>query len=325
MGKADTALSIWYRNKRRFADLFNGALFQGRQLILAEDLELMDSKSEEFLTDKMENLESLQRYRDVVMRWSKGADLVLLACENQEKVHYAMPVRAMLYDALNYIEQIRKSKYKKEKRNEKVSADEYLSGLGKEDKLYPVIPLVVYYGTERWDGSQELHEMLQISEEYKSFVPNYKINLLDLAGLKDTNCFVTDLQKIFELLKYRQNKNQMYEYIRQEKTYFQSVDEETYNVICVFLNSKRKMKQFKEIQGQEARVDMCKALDDLYNEGVEAGIGQGLSQGLEQGIQGFINAFKKIGQSQEFTLLQLIEQFAIDKKTAEEYIVQYWS
>ena len=193
MGKKDTALSIWYRNKRRFADLFNGALFQGKQLIQEEDLELMDSKSEEFLTDKKEHTESLQRYRDVIMRRNKGADLVLLACENQENVHYAMPVRAMLYDSLSYVEQIRKSKSERRQQKRKFTPDEYLSGMAKEEKLYPVIPLVVYYGNEEWDGSKELHEMLHISEEYKTLIPNYKINLLDVNRMENTNCFITDI------------------------------------------------------------------------------------------------------------------------------------
>ena len=30
--------------------------------------------------------------------------LIVLACENQDEIHYAIPVRNMLYDALNYVE-----------------------------------------------------------------------------------------------------------------------------------------------------------------------------------------------------------------------------
>lgn len=45
------------------------------------------------LRDKDGKAEELHRYRDVIMRWKGKMDLVILACENQEKVHYAMPVR----------------------------------------------------------------------------------------------------------------------------------------------------------------------------------------------------------------------------------------
>lgn len=43
MGKKDDAIVPFFKNKERFSDLFNGALFQGRQLIFPEELELKDS------------------------------------------------------------------------------------------------------------------------------------------------------------------------------------------------------------------------------------------------------------------------------------------
>ena len=40
------------------------------------------------------------------MKSTLGTKLVLLTCENQDAIHYAMPVRSMLYDALDYTDQI---------------------------------------------------------------------------------------------------------------------------------------------------------------------------------------------------------------------------
>ncbi|MEI3212428.1 MAG: hypothetical protein V8S42_09065 [Lachnospiraceae bacterium] len=39
MGKYDMCMKTYLQDKRRFADLFNGSCFQGRQVIRAEDLE----------------------------------------------------------------------------------------------------------------------------------------------------------------------------------------------------------------------------------------------------------------------------------------------
>ena len=39
MGKYDMCMKAYLQDKRRFADLFNGSCFQGRQVIRAEDLE----------------------------------------------------------------------------------------------------------------------------------------------------------------------------------------------------------------------------------------------------------------------------------------------
>lgn len=38
MGKYDTCMKEFLQSKERFADLFNGCCFQGKQIILAEDL-----------------------------------------------------------------------------------------------------------------------------------------------------------------------------------------------------------------------------------------------------------------------------------------------
>lgn len=39
MGKADAAVRNWLSDKRRFADLFNGVIFSGREVVTADELE----------------------------------------------------------------------------------------------------------------------------------------------------------------------------------------------------------------------------------------------------------------------------------------------
>ncbi|MGN0351248.1 MAG: hypothetical protein ACI4ES_06305, partial [Roseburia sp.] len=92
--------------------------------------------------------------------------LAILACESQDKVHYAMPVRMMVYDGLSYTDQIQKL-WEKDKRENKIKSEEFLSKFRKEDKLIPILSLVFYYGQEPWDGSIHLHEMLEIPEGMK--------------------------------------------------------------------------------------------------------------------------------------------------------------
>lgn len=102
MGKSNIAVKQWLRNKKRFADLFNGTIFQGEQIEVPEELEEIDSESSMIVTDKNHKEKSVQKYRDIAMRWKKEIQLSILAYENQNKVHYAMPVRMMLYDSLTY-------------------------------------------------------------------------------------------------------------------------------------------------------------------------------------------------------------------------------
>lgn len=74
----------------------------------------------------------------------------ILGIENQSNVHYAMPVRNMLYDAMQFSSQVEASalSHRKEHDN-KPTADEFLSGWYKEDRLLPVITLVIYFGANK--------------------------------------------------------------------------------------------------------------------------------------------------------------------------------
>ena len=75
-------------------------------------------------------------------------------------VHYGMPVKAGLDDMLGYSKQIAEinRSYKKDMTDEgeitvengvlkiKLTGEEFLSGLRKDDKLIPIIKAVVYFG-----------------------------------------------------------------------------------------------------------------------------------------------------------------------------------
>ena len=54
--------------------------------------------------------EAVQKYRDVlksaIIKQDDEAAYILLGIENQTDIHYAMPVRNMIYDALQYGKQV---------------------------------------------------------------------------------------------------------------------------------------------------------------------------------------------------------------------------
>ena len=96
MGKSNAAMKEYIGRKERFADLFNYFLFQGDLVIKSEDLDLVDGESDIIIDDVKGKEQEIHRYRDITMRWKYGCDFTILACENQKKVHYAMPVRNMM-------------------------------------------------------------------------------------------------------------------------------------------------------------------------------------------------------------------------------------
>ena len=323
MGKGNAAVREWMSNPVRFSDLYNGIVFRGKQVVLPEELESAEGETDILLEDKEQKVQEIHRYRDIVMRWKKGALLVLLACENQEKVHYAMAVRNMLYDSLSYVGQIQqlwKEREKEEK--QKMTTSEYLSKWKKDDRLVPVITLVFYYDTEQWDGSTDLHGMLQWGEGnqelLREYVPNYRINLVDAGNLEHLERFQSDLQEILGMLKCRGNKKELLDYMNKREEYFRNVDEETYQVMREFLHSEKMLKENVErIEGKET-VDMCKALDELYNDGIEQGIERGM-------IRGTIETMKEFNISMEEAIERISKKFEITKEQAKEEVEKYWS
>ena len=325
MGKGNAAVREWMSNPVRFSDLYNGIVFQGKQVVLPEELEPAEGETDILLEDNEQKVQEIHRYRDIVMRWKKGALLVLLACENQEKVHYAMTVRNMLYDSLSYagqIQQLWKEREKEEK--QKMTAPEFLSKWKKDDRLVPVITLVFYYDTEQWDGSTDLHGMLQWGEGeenqklLREYVPNYRINLVDAGNQEHLERFQSDLQEILGMLKCRGNKKELLDYMNKRESYFRNVDEETYQVMREFLHSEKMLKENVErIEGKET-VDMCKALDELYNDGIERGM-----------IRGTIETMKEFNKEFNISMEEAIERiskkFEITKEQAKEEVEKYWS
>ena len=52
MGRDNVIVNRWFSQKERFADLMNGCLFQGQQIILPEQLEKIDRETDLFIPEK---------------------------------------------------------------------------------------------------------------------------------------------------------------------------------------------------------------------------------------------------------------------------------
>ena len=179
--KPDTILKNYWSNNEQFADLFNAVLFDGKQIIKPDELEEMDTEESTILEHK-EYSESIQASRDGIKIQKKssvhGVQMVLFGLENQESIHYAMPMRVMGLDYAAYKKQY-DSNAKKYQDSAGMDGDEYLSRMKKTDKFIPVITVVVYYGEKPWDGAKSLHGMLNISPEMQKYVNDYKMLLVE--------------------------------------------------------------------------------------------------------------------------------------------------
>ena len=296
MGEKDTKAKEYLSDNSRFADLCNYVLFQGEQIIKAETLIEKDSTEVlSILVDGRE--EQFQKWRDLikgtVIKRNKDMVFVLIGIENQSDIHYAMPVKNMIYDALNYGSQVKETARRHRKNHDKLTPAEFLSGFRKKDKLTPVITITLYWGADKWDGPRTLHDMLEHSDETLiKFIPDYHINLVVPEEIDDFKKFRTTLGEVLEAIKVSNDKEQMRQLIFSNPA-FQKMDNESVAAINTFLGTNIPLNKNEEV------TDMCKAWDDLMNEGIEKGIEKGIKKGIEKGRINIIADFLLNGGTEE--------------------------
>ena len=260
--KPDTILKNFWRDNRHFADLFNAVFFNGEQVLKPQDLTEADTDVSSMLKFNG-HAETVQKILDVVKKTAYGVDFVLWGLENQAKIHYAMPLRHMVGDAFSYMKEYDEIAAVNKKNGDFHSADEFLSGFKKTDRLHPVISLCVYYGESEWDGPFSLKDMLEIPEKIESQ------KLIDHA-----------------------------------------------------LESEQKGRQ----------INMCNALEELRQEGIEEGRLEGRQEGrregrwegILEGIRATVRTCRNFNISEADIVRNLMNEFSLSQEEAVNYVKKYW-
>ena len=112
--------------------------------------------------------------------------------------------------------------------------------------------------------------------------------------------------------------------MKENREYFENVDVDTYQAMREFLHSERQLKSVVKAKGKEERINMCKALEDIYNDGVERGREEGREEGLKEGIEALIETCRDLGVSREDTVSQLVTRFVLEQDVALKCVEQYW-
>ena len=155
MGVKDSKAKEYLSDNRRFSEICNYMLFGGAKIIKPQDLKECDSTEvlSIFGIDRKQIIR--QKWRDLLksvsVKYTGNMYIVLIGIEAQTDVHYAMPVKTMMYDALNYGDQVNEAKKRHQKNKDYKSSEEFLSGFTQDDKLTPVITITLYLGTSKSD------------------------------------------------------------------------------------------------------------------------------------------------------------------------------
>ena len=193
MGEKDKVEKTLEAYNDVFADIVNVLLFNGANEVKEEDL-IDDTVHSIFKADgKIRSQE-----RDVAKFWKNcNVRITLYGFENQTEIDPVMPLRIMGYDGASYKKQTLKIDENKDE--EKTNKNE----------LYPVVTLVLYFGSRRWKKPRNLLEAIKVPEKLKPFVSNYNINIFEIAYLSDeqVDMFKSDFRIVADyFVQKRKNK-----------------------------------------------------------------------------------------------------------------------
>lgn len=305
-----------------FADLCNGVLYKGKICLRPEDLTPLKGSQGVLYADRKGLKRVLERQRDVAMRAENGMCFAVIAVENQANVHYAMVVRSMLYDALDYTDQVQTITAELRGQGRQLAGDEFLSGISQDTRLMPVVTIVLYWGSEPWDGCTSLHELLGLTADAKaapelaSYIPDYRINLVNASDIGDLSRFQTHLQQIFGMLKYKKDKAALQRYAHENKDVLRSMDDTAKMALLSVLGEQKRLLRIMEETSGEEEFDMCQAIDDLIADGEV----RGEKRGFERGEKQILTLINRLAADNRFDLIQ---KLTTDPDTRAELYEKY--
>lgn len=215
--------------------------------------------------------EALKRSHDIVKKCSLGMEFIVFAVEDQSRVHYAMPLRTMIYDAMGYLKEYQElTRLRKQQRSKKAgnatteTRDEFLSGIQKGDRLHAQISIVLYCGDHPWDGPFSLRDMMEeLPPSASAAFCNYEMNLVQILDSGNYIFHNKDVRTLFEgsAALMRGDFDFIYQNFRQ------GIPSELATIIALITGSELLRQQTEK----EATVDMCKALEDFEKNAAEKG------------------------------------------------------
>ncbi|MBR6056970.1 MAG: Rpn family recombination-promoting nuclease/putative transposase [Victivallales bacterium] len=346
MGKKDSATKVMMKRREMFVDAFN-ILF--RRAGITVDLDSLEERDPALtIPVNIGDQEGwVDRANDVafeaVVRRIGETDCVMLCVENQSEVEHDMPLRNLITSGFQwwkYKTQLSKTN----KKAKKLKKGDFLSGFLKNDRLPPVVIMVLYLGLEPWTGPSRFQEIVDAKiPEMRHFMADCPTNVVSLVDLtaEELSHMKSPLRILAKLLQTHGDKEAMLRVAREDPM-FRDAPAIIFRVFNELTNSKLTIPRKKEHN------NMCKALDDLKEEGRQLGhkeseakirrIEEKAKEKIrkvndkakaerdkakaerDKAIHSLINVFEELGQPFEKTRKYLMERYKLSQKQVDEYI-----
>lgn len=117
---------------------------------------------------------------------------------------------------------------------------------------------------------------LKILEKY---LPEYRIHIVDAGRIQNMKVFKSCLQHIFSMIKYNSDKKKLYEYIKVNQEEIRKMDHVEQMAALVLLGEQKRLQKLMDANA-EWEGDVCKAIDDLIEDGRQEGRAEGRAESI---------------------------------------------
>ena len=247
----DSACRTFLSNDTYFASFSNAILFDGKQVIHPERLVRYENDMS-LIIDDTKSAEDKKRRRDIVVKTDVDGVCCLFSIEHQSTIDKNMVTRCGNYEMLEYLKQLKNKKLK---------------------RLVPQVMIIFYTGDKKWNAPLKLSDYLDIPEELKEYVNDWKIKVVDVkeidtSKIKDeqTRYFIEAIQEM-----YKGNYEGLHRRIKMNR--------DNFIYAAIITGSLDLIRDLPE--GDE--IDMCEGMERIAegfrSEGREQGILVGRSEG----------------------------------------------
>ena len=193
-----------------------------------------------------------KRYRDIVRKASINGDYMIIGVEHQSTLNKNMIIRILNYDAQLYINQVESGK-----------------------EVRPVGSFVFYTGDKEWTYPKSLKESLKIPPEMKDYINDWKLPVLELQKIDSGMLKNQRLKEVVEISQIMLKGD--YEKLRTNRM----ISVENYKMAAILTHTDIKEEDLPE--GDE--INMCKAMDQLFQRFENQGIEKGETIGIEKNLK----------------------------------------
>jgi ribosomal protein L17 len=163
MAEHDQSYKRLFSHPKMVEDLLRG--FVREEWVKQLDFSTLETVKDSFMTDNLK-----ARHDDIIwrVRWGPKWLYIFLLLEFQSTIDPFMAVRLMVYIGLLYQHLIDTQKLKE------------------KDKLPPVLPIVIYNGSDKWDAKKNLSQLIEkVPGGLDKYQPKLRYFLLDESTFSD--------------------------------------------------------------------------------------------------------------------------------------------